>query len=93
MGKPEGQIESYLIKQAKKYGFLYYKFTAPGRNGVPDRILIGHGHTIFIELKRPGGKLRELQEEIINDMKSHGAEVYVLDTKSAVDNLINKFIY
>ena len=55
MGKPEGLIEDYLGKIAHEHGFLYYKFTSPAHSGVPDRILIGHGKTVFVELKRPGG--------------------------------------
>lgn len=81
MGKPEGIIEDYLGRIARTHGFLYYKFTSPAHSGVPDRILIGHGKTIFIELKRPGSQPRKLQERVFNKMRQHGAIVYVVDTK------------
>jgi hypothetical protein len=34
----EKVIENYLCEEAKKIGGLCYKFTSPGRRGVPDRI-------------------------------------------------------
>ena len=49
MGKAEGYVEDYLIKQAKAHNHLCFKFISPGIDGVPDRILIGNGKTIFIE--------------------------------------------
>jgi hypothetical protein len=37
---------------------------APGlRKGVPDLCIVGEGRTAFIEVKRPGGKLRDEQSE------------------------------
>lgn len=84
-GRPEGRVETHFIKSAKKNGFLYFKFTAPSTNGVPDRIIIGHGLTIFVELKAPGETPRPLQVITIKDMRNHGAHVSVIDTKSGVD--------
>lgn len=88
MGKPEGKIENYLIKQAKAHNFLCYKFTSPSSSGVPDRILIGNGKTIFIETKSSTGKTRELQDEVIQEMREHGACVFVANTKQKIDNII-----
>lgn len=85
MGKPEGTVEDHMAKRAKQRGFLYYKFTSPSTNGVPDRILIGHGLTVFVELKAPGKKPRKLQDIVIADMRAHGANVFVIDTKAGVD--------
>lgn len=92
MGKPEGVIETYLYKQAKKNNILCYKFTAPSTAGVPDRVLIGNGKTVFVELKRPGGKPRPLQIAIHKRMREHGAIVFVADTKPLVDDIIQFMI-
>lgn len=96
MGKPEGKIEDYLNTQAEKYGCMCYKFVALGKNGVPDRIVIGfdkfgNHHVDFIETKAPGEKPRLLQKIVHDDMRNHGAAVYVLSTKPAVDEYINKY--
>ena len=85
----ENDIETYLYEQAKKHDILCYKFTAPSTRGVPDRILIGNGKTILLELKRPGEKPRKLQFAIHKRMREHGATVFVADTKPLVDKIID----
>lgn len=90
--KPEGEIETYMAKQSKKNGILCYKFVSPGNRGVPDRILIGNGHTVFVELKAPGETPRELQKYVIRQMKKAGADVEVADTKESVDKILNRIL-
>ena len=68
----EKDLERKVVAYAKKVGVLCYKFTAPGRRSVPDRIFIYKGVTFFIELKAKNKKpsiaqLRELQK--IRDQK------------------------
>ena len=87
---PEGRVESHLVNECEKHGFLCYKFVSPGNKGVPDRIVIGNGRTIFVELKAPNETLRKLQEYVVNKMKNAGADVRVANTKEKVDALINE---
>lgn len=96
MGKPEGTVENHLKDEAEAHGCLCYKFTSPGNNGVPDRIVIGIDrfgvkHTDFIETKAPGEKPRLLQQIVHEEMRDHGATVYVLATKPAIDEYFRKF--
>lgn len=93
----ESEIEKYLRKKCQENDILYYKFTSPANSGVPDRILIGYGQTLFVELKRPPiknkvFKPRPLQVTTFNAMRKHGAVVYVIDTKQKVDDLIKKLV-
>lgn len=90
MGKPEGIVENYLIKQSAIHDCLCYKFTSPGKRGVPDRIIIGKGRTIFVELKSETGDLRKQQEFRIREMKEHGADVRVLNTKEKIDHFFTE---
>lgn len=93
MGRtPEGKVEDHLFKQCKKLDFVCLKFTAPANSGVPDRVIIGNGLTVFLELKAPGESLRDLQHEVINEMISHGAIVRVADTKALVDGLLAEIV-
>jgi len=92
MGKAEAKIEEYLKKEAEASGFLCYKFTAPGRTGVPDRVLIGYGQTIFVETKSPVGTVRPLQKVVIKDMREHGAAVYVIDDRAQVRSLLQHLV-
>lgn len=88
----ESVIEKYLLSQAKKHSILCYKFTSPGNAGVPDRIVIGNGIVVFVELKRPGGKTRALQDAVIKRMRRAGARVDIIDTKNGVDALIREIL-
>lgn len=87
--KPEETVETYLRKRAEELGFLCYKFISPANDGVPDRLLVGHGKTFFVETKAPGGKPRKLQARVIARINQHGGLAYVAASKEAVDTLLN----
>jgi len=89
---PEGRVEKHLFKQCKKLDFVCLKFTSPANSGVPDRVIIGNGLTVFLELKAPGETLRTLQHEIVAEMISHGAIVRVANTKALVDELLAEMV-
>lgn len=90
MGKPEGTIESHLIYKCNQYGFICRKYVSPGHNGVPDRIVIARGHTVFIELKSATGKLSEIQKREIKRMLKEGADVRIYDSKESINEFINE---
>lgn len=89
MGKPEAYVEGYLAREAKKRGFLCYKFTSPAVRGVPDRLLITPAGTFFVELKAEGEKPRPQQVHRIAEMRAAGAVVHVIDTREGVDELLD----
>lgn len=88
MGRAEGYVENYLVKKAKEKGFLCFKFTSPGTRGVPDRIVIGNGKTVFIETKSKTGTPSELQKIRIRQLKEHGAEVYIASSREQIDQIL-----
>lgn len=88
MGKPEGKVEDYLVARCDQLGWIQFKFTAPGRRGVPDRLVIGDGVTAFIELKSDVGKPSEIQKVVIGKMRNAGAVVYICHTKGEVDEAL-----
>ena len=84
----ETEIEAYLRIRIKKLGGIAYKFTSPGNDGVPDRIvLLPKGAMSFVELKAPGKKPSKLQKVQINRIKKLGYDVYVIDSKELVDKI------
>ena len=85
MGKPEACVENHLKRQCERRGWLCYKFMPCGVNGVPDRIVIGNGHTVFVELKAPGEVPRKNQLAVHRKMRKAGAEVHVIDNREDVD--------
>ncbi|MFI8089071.1 VRR-NUC domain-containing protein [Streptomyces sp. NPDC086080] len=84
----ESTIEDYLLSQCRAHGFLCLKFVSPARGGVPDRIVVAPCGTVFVEVKRPGGQLRKLQQLTHAKLRRHGAEVHVVDDKPSVDIFI-----
>lgn len=88
----ESVIERYLLKQCRNHGFLCMKFVSPARSGVPDRIVVTPGGTVFVEVKRPGEDLSALQKATHPKLRGYGAVIYVIDDRAEVDNLISELI-
>lgn len=73
-------VEQKLVKAVKERGGLAPKFTSPGFDGFPDRIvLLPNGRMAFVEMKAPGQKPRPLQQLRIRQLKALGFRVYVVD--------------
>ncbi len=86
----ERDIESRLRLGIKALGGKAYKFSSPGNNGVPDRIVLIQGKCFFVELKRPGQDLSPRQRAVRKDFKKLGFEVYKLDTIDDVDKFLEE---
>lgn len=55
----EKNIENILRKAVEDEGGVCLKWTCPGHRGVPDRMILFPGGIIaFVELKRPGAKVK-----------------------------------
>lgn len=87
--RPEATLEAYFKKQAQKHNALQYKFLS-GITGVPDRILIYNGKTIFVELKAKDGVLSKRQKLVIQTMRNHGATVFVPFSCDDIDKIFDK---
>ena len=86
----ESQIERAVCNYASSVGMLAYKFTSPGRRGVPDRLFItDNGRCFFIEFKTPTGKLSPLQINEHKILRQRGVDVYtvydVVQGKDVID--------
>lgn len=84
----EKRIEGYLRAQVALNGGKCYKWQSPQNAGVPDRIVFIYKQVWFIELKRPGGELRKLQEIVGRAIKEHIDNYCVLSTLEEVDDFI-----
>lgn len=81
----EKDIENKFVEWVKNKGGLIYKWE--GSRKKIDRIVVtGTGQVLFIEFKRPGGKLSPHQKKIIGELEYHNANVLVTDNvKDAMD--------
>jgi hypothetical protein len=72
----EKQLERHVRLHARKLKLEVYKFTSPGRRGVPDRMFINAlGRICFLELKAPGKKPCALQRHEMEVMRRRGVLV------------------
>ncbi len=65
----EQQIQSKRIKQLEAEGYYVLKLIKTNKNGIPDLIAIPQGcDVLFSEVKRPTGKLSNLQEYRLKEL-------------------------
>ena len=88
--KKEKSIEKRLVDGVKALGGRCYKWVSPGNSGVPDRIVLLDGETIFVELKRDGGIVSPIQERQIQRIAKTGNRVEVVFGETGVENFLRR---
>lgn len=89
----EKVIEQKLLRAVKRAGGLAIKFTSPGFDGMPDRLVIlPKGLIAFIEVKAPGLKPRQLQVKRHEMLRDLGCRVFVLDDEGQITALLIKMM-
>lgn len=84
----EKDVEKYLKSQISKRGGLSMKWTSTVR-GVPDQIVcLPNGETVFVEVKKPDGKTRKLQDKMIWKLRDLKQPVFICYTKLQVNKLV-----
>ena len=87
----EKQIERKLTIAAKNMGGIAPKFTSPGFDGMPDRlVLLPHGRLAFVELKASGKKPRPLQVKRKRQLEALGFKVYVIDGEEQIGGVLDE---
>lgn len=85
MGVRENKVEKYLDSEVVKLGGVTRKWVSPGRDGVPDRIVILNGKVWFVEVKTDDGKLTPVQEREHDRLREAGARVHTVYGQPSVD--------
>jgi len=87
----EKTIEKKLVLTVKAAGGIAPKFTSPGYDGMPDRlVLLPDGHMAFVEVKVPGKKPRPLQLARHSLLRGLGFKVYVLDDEQQIGGILDE---
>ena len=87
----ERTIEQKLAARVKAMGGIAPKFTSPGFDGMPDRlVLLPSGRMGFVELKAPGRKPRPLQLVRHRLLRRLGFKVYVIDEINQIDSVLEE---
>ena len=87
----EKYIEQKLVTAVKAMGGMALKFTSPGFDGVPDRIvLLPMARMAFVELKAPGKKMRPLQVRRKRQLEALGFLVYCIDGVDQIGGVLDE---
>ena len=87
----ERTIEQKLAARVKAMGGIAPKFTSPGFDGMPDRlVLLPGGRMGFVELKTPRKKPRPLQLARHRLFRRLGFKVYVIDEINQIDSVLEE---
>jgi hypothetical protein len=84
----EKDVESYLVQQCKRRGWLCHKFSSPSNRAVPDRVLVLPDRVVFVECKAPGKRVTAQQHWMHKKLRQHGATVRVVDDHESVQALM-----
>lgn len=75
----ESEIEQTCVQVAKAHKCILLKIQ--GAKGYPDRLLLTPmGHSMFMEIKRPGETLRPLQRYVLQTLTELGHRVEEVDS-------------
>ena len=86
----EKTVESTFTSAVKAKGGLAVKFTSPGFNGMPDRLVMFPGGRIaFVEVKAPGETPRPLQRSRLKLLRRLGFKAFVLDDIEQIGGIID----
>ena len=87
----ENEIERRLAVSVKKMGGMAVKFTSPGLDGVPDRIVLLPGRKIaFVDLHIGTGRLLTLQIKRMRQLECLGFPVYVVDRVEQIGGVLDE---
>ena len=87
----EKTVEAKLVAAVKGMGGLAPKFTSPGYDGMPDRlVLLPNGILAFVELKSPGKKIRPLQVRRKAQLEGLGFSVYCIDRPEQIEAALHE---
>lgn len=85
----EEKVEDHLKKLVEAAGGICEKHTAPGRIGVPDRLVTWPwGEMDLVETKAPGKGARGTQVLDHEERAKRGVPVYLLNTKEKVETYV-----
>ena len=87
----EKTIEVKLVQTVRSMGGLAPKFTSPGLDGMPDRIvLLPLGRLAFVEVKAQGKQPRPLQVKRKRQLEALGFSVYCLDDTAQIGGILDE---
>lgn len=76
----ESSVQTSIKKHLKDNGWFVTKLISTSTAGIPDLMAIKDGQTIFVEVKRKGGRTSAIQDYRIDELRQYGVKVFVSDS-------------
>ena len=80
----EQQIQKKITDNLESQGWVVVKLMKTSTNGIPDLMCLREGIAKFIEVKKPNGKISELQKYRIKQLRKQGFEAVVMDSPTNI---------
>lgn len=88
----ERDVERRLVRRVRELGGEVRKVRWVGRNGAPDRVVFLTGKpALWVELKRPGGRLRRCQVREHERMRNAGQHVVVWSSIDEIEEGLSQW--
>ena len=82
--------DSRLKEQVEDLGGLFWKFTSPGNDGVPDRIaMFPDGRLVFVELKAGAGRMAKVQRFQLQRLIRMNQQVCIVRGRKGAEAFMN----
>lgn len=86
----EAEVEATLVARVRAAGGVCWKFTSPGTQGVPDRIVVLPGGRVgFVELKRTGALPRPIQVRRLEQLAALDVAAFVIDHTNQIEGVLD----
>lgn len=76
----ESKIQASILKYLKDEGYFTFKTIINNKAGIPDIYALKDGVNVFIEVKRPGGRVSQIQSYTHSKIREKGGNIIVVDT-------------
>ena len=87
----EKAVEAYLRQRVKAAGGIALKLVCPGWTGVPDRLIVLPGGRVYFAETKDRGKKPRLKQQLMHErLRALGFQVFVPDSKDAVDGMLEE---
>ena len=80
----ESKIQKKITDNLESDGWVVVKLMKTSTNGIPDLMCLRNGVAKFIEVKKPNGKISELQKYRIKQLRKQGFEAIVMDSPTNI---------
>jgi Holliday junction resolvase len=94
----ERNVQDAIVARLRVHGWMVRELSQPQAVrgelvGMPDVIAFKDGHTLLVEVKRPGGKVRDSQRQFALELDEHAAPTLVHWITSDIDNFARALNY